>query len=84
MKIVLCWIKAIPLWIKTGHFVPHIFEVVSKEPAIIIAGKDYFRVSETYEHEVGEEVIRNALLEKSKCTCCGKEEVCWYDLDRSF
>lgn len=84
MKKLVCWIKAVPLWIKSGYFVPHEFEVVSQERTIVIAGKDYFKVSDNYEHQAGEEVVRNALLEKSRCIHCGKEEVCWYDLDRSF
>lgn len=73
-----CWLKAIPLWIKTGYFVPHLYDVTT-EPAIIISTERGFRIADSYEHEDGEIVHPYAVLEKCKCVFCGHEELSWYE-----
>ena len=50
MKRLLCWIKAIPLWIRTGHFAPHLYER-EYENRIVIATERSFRLSDSLEHE---------------------------------
>lgn len=78
MRRLLCWIKAIPLWLKCGEFVPHLYEATTQE-AIIISTDTGFRVAENYEHIEGETVHPYAILEKCKCVFCGHEEFSWYE-----
>lgn len=78
MKRLKCWLKAIPLWIKTGYFVPHLYEATT-ESVIIIATGNGFRVSDNYEHTEGETVYAHAVLERCKCVFCGHEELSWYE-----
>ena len=77
MKKLLCWIKAIPLWLRTGLFVPHLYEATT-EDAIVIASVDGFRVSDNYEHANDEVVFKNAVVERCKCVFCGHETITWY------
>lgn len=78
MKRFKCWIKALPLWFKTGLFVPHLYEATT-EDAIIIASGNSFRVADNYNHSVDAVVYRNAVLERCKCVFCGHEELAWYE-----
>ena len=77
MKCLRCWIKAIPLWIRTGYFVPHLYEA-TYENAIIIAKPNGFRVADNYEHSKDETVYPKAVLERCKCVFCGNETLSWY------
>ena len=79
MKRIVCWIKAIPFFIKTGVWCPHIYieEVYSEE--IIISTDNSFRVSDNYLHTSDETVHPKATLITSKCACCGKEDYSWFD-----
>ena len=78
MKRLLCWIKAIPLWIRTGHFAPHLYEC-EYENRIVIATERSFRLSDSLEHKPGEIVYRNAIVQKCRCIYCGHEDVGWYE-----
>lgn len=78
MKKIICWLKAIPLWVRTGLFVPHLYEA-TYEDAIIIAKPDGFRVADNYEHSEEETVYPKAVLERCKCVFCGHEELAWYE-----
>ena len=78
MKRFKCWIKALPLWIRTGLFVPHLYEGTT-EDAIIIAKPNSFRVADNYNHTVDETVYPNAVLERCKCVFCGHEILAWYE-----
>lgn len=78
MKKLRCWLSAIPLWIRTGYFVPHLYEC-THERAIIIATENGFRVADNYEHTPDETVYPNAVLERGKCVFCGHEELSWYE-----
>lgn len=77
MKKLLCWLKAIPLWLRTGLFVPHLYEATT-EDAIIIAKPNSFRVADNYNHSEDEVVYKNAVLERCKCVFCGHETLSWY------
>ena len=77
MKRLLCYIKAIPLWLRTGYFVPHLYETTT-EDAIIIATENSFRVADNYNHSKEETVYPKAVLERYKCVFCGHEELAWY------
>lgn len=78
MRKLLCWIKAIPLWLRTGDFVPHLYESTYEE-AIIIATDKGFRVSDNYNHKPNETVYPHAILERCKCVYCGAEDNSWYN-----
>ena len=77
MKKLICWIKAIPLWLRTGEFVPHIYECCY-EKAIIIATDNSFRVADNYQHTANETVYKDACLVRYKCIHCGHEDLAWY------
>ncbi len=77
MKRLICWFKAIPLWLRSGYFVPHLYESTF-EDAIIIATENSFRVADNYEHSKEETVYKNAVLVRCKCMDCGHEIQCWY------
>lgn len=78
MKLLLCWLKAIPLWLCTGLFVPHLYEA-TYEDAIIIAKTDSFRIANNYEHSEKETVYPKAVLQRCKCVFCGHETLSWYE-----
>ncbi len=78
MKRLRCWIKAIPLWLRTGLFVPHLYESTF-EDAIIIASDNGFRVADNYNHSSDEVVYRNAVLERCQCVFCGHKTMAWYE-----
>lgn len=80
MKYLICWLKAIPLWLRTGEFVPHLYES-TYEPGIVIATENGFRISDNYTHTPAEVVYKDACIERYKCIYCGHEEIGWY---RSF
>lgn len=74
-----CYIKAIPFWIRSHIWCPHIYGETEYTPAIIIASKNSFRISKDYKHNENEKVYPKATLITSKCICCGKKEISWYD-----
>jgi len=78
MKRLICWIKAIPLWLRTGLFVPHLYEATT-EDAIIIATDNSFRVSDNYNHSDDEVVYPHAVLERCECVFCGHKTSSWYE-----
>ena len=79
MKRIICWAKAIPFWIRSGVWCPHIYVEESREPAIIIANDKGFRVAQNYMHYHDETVYPKATLIRSRCECCGKEDLSWID-----
>lgn len=76
-----CYLKAIPFYIKSGVWCPHIYEEVGKNKGIVIASKNKFRVSNDLLHEQNETVHPHAIIIKNRCVCCGYEEFSWYDSD---
>lgn len=81
MKRIICWLKAIPFWLKTGIWCPHVFVICECKPSIIIATDKSFRVSTDYKHNENERVYPNATLMIGKCECCGAITTDWYDGD---
>ncbi len=79
MKRIFCYLKAIPFFLKSGVWCPHVYHDESKETAIIISNDNGFRVSNNWLHGENERVHKNATLIRSKCIHCGKEELSWYD-----
>lgn len=79
MTRIICWARAIPFWVRSGIWCPHVYKEETREPAIIISTTNSFRVSDNYVHNPNETVHPKATLIKSKCVCCGKEERSWFD-----
>lgn len=74
---IICWVRAIPLWLRCGEFVPHVY-TQEYEKANIIATDHSFRVSEGLQHTADETVYQNACLIRSRCKYCGHEDLSWY------
>ena len=79
MKKIICYIKALPFFIKKGIWCPHVYKEYARENAIIISTDNGFRVSNNLLHTNKETVHPKAILIKSKCKCCGNEDWAWYD-----
>ena len=79
MKKIICYIKAIPFFIKSGVWCPHMYIEVSKEKAIIISTDNNFRISKNLIHRENEKVHPNATLITCKCKYCGEKELSWFD-----
>ena len=77
IKTIKCWLQAIPFFLKSGEWTPHIY-TCDYEKAIIIADKNSFRVSEGFDHEPGETVYNNACLITYTCKDCGHKTYAWY------
>ena len=77
LKYLICLIKALPLWFRTGYFIPHLYEGLTRD-AIIIATSDSFRVAEDYTHTAEETVYPDAVLEECTCVFCGHKVWSWY------
>ena len=76
---IICWIKALPLFFKTGIWCPHIYKEETRSEEIIIATNKSFRVADNYLHTSNETVHPHATLITSKCICCGKTDFSWTD-----
>lgn len=72
-----CFFHTLYSYIKYGEYIPHVFVGETKESAIVIAGDKNFRVSKTYDHVPGETVYPHAIVYRSRCKYCGKEEISW-------
>ena len=79
MRRFICWIKAIPLFIKSGVWCPHLYNEGTCESTIIISTKNGFRVSDNYIHKPHETVHPKATLIRSKCFYCVIEDLSWFD-----
>ncbi len=77
----LCYLKAIPFYIKTGVWCPHIYEEESREIGIVITTKNGFRVSDSLLHNANETIHPKATILRNKCVCCGHEDISWYDTE---
>ena len=79
MKRLLCYLKAIPFFLKTGVWCPHIYIEVKREKAIVISTDNSFRVASNFIHKSNETVHPHATLMRNSCKCCGKEDLSWFD-----
>ena len=76
---IFCWIRAIPFFLKSDVWCPHVYKEECRENVIIISNDNGFRVSENYIHSHNETVHPKATLVRSRCSYCGKQELSWYD-----
>ena len=79
MKKIICWLKAIPFYIRSGIWSPHAYDEVERHTGIVIAGDTYFRESNSFNHLNGEKMYQNATIVTSKCTRCGAMEKAWFN-----
>lgn len=77
IKKLICWIKAIPVYLRSGQWGPHLY-ACDYQKVIIIADEKNFRVSDNYEHKPGEQVYKNACLITGTCVRCGHKTTAWY------
>ena len=54
---------------------PHIYKEIGTDKGIVIATKNSFRISDNYLHNENETVHPRAIIIRSRCTCCGREEL---------
>ena len=73
-----CNMKAIPFLIKTGVWIPHVYEEIETHKGIIIATDDSFRESTSLCHAENEKVYDDATISTMRCIYCGKEMKDWY------
>lgn len=78
IKKLICYLKAIPFFLRTWEWVPHVYRE-EYEKATIISTDRSFRVSTGYEHSPGEKVYKNACLIRQRCKYCGHEKFGWYE-----
>lgn len=77
MKQLICYIKAIPFYLRTGEFIPHIFKDSKTYTSDIFVTENDFRLAETYTHLPQEKLIKNATIYESECKYCGKKIMAW-------
>lgn len=79
IKRILCVIKAIPFFLKTGELIPHVWEEKECYPAMQIWVSDKgFRVFESsYQHAPNEHIEKNVTLHGLECKYCGKKMMLW-------
>ena len=76
-KEIVCYIKAIPFFIRTGNFVPHIFQEVESHDGIVVFTDNSFRESQDCCHGYNEGVSIDSKITTYKCKNCGKIEKSW-------
>ena len=81
MKRLVCFIKAVVHWIKTGIWKPHTYGETTFKYCIIASNGKKFRVCKDYNHKDNEKLYPRATLLKTKCTYCGKELTSWYEYE---
>lgn len=75
----LCYLRAIPFYLCSGIWCPHVYKEIGSDKGIVITTKNSFRISDNFTHGENETVHPGAIIIRSKCTCCGHEELSWYD-----
>lgn len=81
MKRLLCYLKAMPFFIKSGIWCPHEYEEGIRETGIVITTQNGFRISDNLLHNANETVHPKATILRGKCIYCGHEDVSWYDTE---
>lgn len=72
IKFIICNIKAIPFFLKSGVFAPHInVEMFQSKKDIYVRGHNRFRIAKDHLMYPDEYLIRNALVTWSCCAECG-------------
>lgn len=82
IKSIICYIKAIPFWLRYGEWIPHVFKEDSREDdVIIVSTNNSFRVAKDFSHRPNERIHPKATLITCKCKYCGIKEYEWFDVD---
>lgn len=81
MKRLWCCLRAIPYFLRSGIWCPHVYSDTDKSEGIVIASDNSFRVSNNYTHTDAERVYPKATIIRSKCIYCGKEDISWYSTE---
>lgn len=68
---VICWFKAIPNFIKTGIWNPHVYKHVETVTGNLIISKDGMRLVNNYLHDTDESLIQNITVISYRCKCGG-------------
>lgn len=74
-----CNIKAIPFFIRSGLFIPHVYEEIMEYRTNVFATESSFRESGDYLHTENEKAHINAIVTVNRCVYCGKELKEWRD-----
>ena len=77
VKKIKCYIKAVPFYLKSGLFIPHVYKDIEIKRTDIFCTNKGFRVANTLEHSLDEKLIKDVLVTKSKCIYCGNIEMSW-------
>lgn len=77
--VILCYIYAIPTWIRTHKWSPHFYEeVFDTNRDIFVNSYGQFRiVKEYYTKQEDETYIKNARIVTCQCIRCGKVKRVW-------
>lgn len=75
----MCYLRAVPLYLRTGVWSPHTYKKISQEEGIVISTDNGFRISNNMLHKENETVHPKATIIKSKCIYCNHKEISWYD-----
>ena len=80
LKNISCILKAIPFFLKTGNWIPHLWIEKATYPGVDIWVSDRtgFRVrGNGYEHYPWEHLEKNVTLHGLECKHCGKKMMTW-------
>lgn len=74
-----CIIKAIPLFLRCGCWVPHVYaETGTRKGVRIAATESSFRIADDLRHSPDEELCEDCTVVEMRCIHCGKETKGWY------
>lgn len=80
MKEFLCKLRAIPFFLKTGEFIPHIYREVETKHCDIWLSCNSFRIATgTLNHQPNEMLVKNVNVHKMVCIRCGHAITNWDD-----
>ena len=73
----MCYIKAIPFYLRTGEFIPHVY--VEDEPYIgnIAYTDNSYREVEGLGHTADEQLAIGVYIYRGVCKHCGKVDFSW-------
>ena len=79
MRKLICWIRAVPFFLRSGIWCPHTYKELERHSGIVIAGDTYFRESKGLQHRAGEQVYQNATIITNRCIRCGQTDTGWFN-----
>lgn len=73
-----CLLRAVPLFLRCGCFVPHVYEEKETRHGVRIAATQHgFRIAEDLRHRPDEVMHENCAVETLACIHCGKSIMEW-------